>query len=485
MSEKWPTMAAPSGGRVRALSGGGDGGDPRTGIPGRPGPPGTSGRRGLRASRAIPGWPIIGGHGRSASPFAVGRAGSGGGGGVARCRRLVGGCRSSWWCRLAGWLGGRGDGGEPRRRWSLVGTAMLLVPGARATQCQRPGCPRCMGRPAWSCWSVAVPGVPELLSGVVVVGRGVGGVGGRCRRPPWSTASNHRGWSSPPPVRGAGTPQRDPANSRIPGGGAAHRGCTCRGVLASLLQLDPIQRGGPVRVAGRWLGVRWQSVRACGMRPRVGAAGQRGEGHRRRGVVGAIGAGLCVLVGVTHDDDEADGDEAGRQALAPAGARRRRRRDEPLGRRRRPASCSSSASSRSTATRRGGRRPSWIAAARPEHAEPLVDAVVAELRALGATVATGRFRTEMRVALVNDGPVTARARAVTPRRRRRRSRRGSPAPSTVAASRPARRAAQHDEHGAGRRRAHVPGAAGAQRDAWRDDRVLADRRAVDARRRRG
>jgi D-tyrosyl-tRNA(Tyr) deacylase len=53
-----------------------------------------------------------------------------------------------------------------------------------------------------------------------------------------------------------------------------------------------------------------------------------------------------------------------------------------------------------------GRRPSWIAAARPEHAEPLVDAVVHELRALGATVETGRFRTDMQVELVNDGPVT-------------------------------------------------------------------------------
>jgi D-aminoacyl-tRNA deacylase len=53
-----------------------------------------------------------------------------------------------------------------------------------------------------------------------------------------------------------------------------------------------------------------------------------------------------------------------------------------------------------------GRRPSWIDAARPEHAEPLVDAVVARLRSLGATVATGRFRTDMRVELVNDGPVT-------------------------------------------------------------------------------
>jgi D-tyrosyl-tRNA(Tyr) deacylase len=53
-----------------------------------------------------------------------------------------------------------------------------------------------------------------------------------------------------------------------------------------------------------------------------------------------------------------------------------------------------------------GRRPSWIAAARPEHAEPLVDVVVGHLRDLGATVATGRFRAEMKVALVNDGPVT-------------------------------------------------------------------------------
>ena len=55
---------------------------------------------------------------------------------------------------------------------------------------------------------------------------------------------------------------------------------------------------------------------------------------------------------------------------------------------------------------RRGRRPSWTEAARPEHAEPLVDHVVAELRALGAVVETGRFRTEMLVDLVNDGPVT-------------------------------------------------------------------------------
>jgi len=54
----------------------------------------------------------------------------------------------------------------------------------------------------------------------------------------------------------------------------------------------------------------------------------------------------------------------------------------------------------------GGRRPSWVDAARPEQAEPLVERVVDELRRLGATVATGRFRTHMAVSLVNDGPVT-------------------------------------------------------------------------------
>lgn len=55
---------------------------------------------------------------------------------------------------------------------------------------------------------------------------------------------------------------------------------------------------------------------------------------------------------------------------------------------------------------RKGRRPSWTAAARPEQAEPLVDAVVTELRARGARVATGRFGAMMSVASVNDGPFT-------------------------------------------------------------------------------
>ncbi len=55
---------------------------------------------------------------------------------------------------------------------------------------------------------------------------------------------------------------------------------------------------------------------------------------------------------------------------------------------------------------RKGRRPSWSAAAPGAVSEPLVDAFADALRALGATVATGRFGAHMRVDLVNDGPVT-------------------------------------------------------------------------------
>lgn len=55
---------------------------------------------------------------------------------------------------------------------------------------------------------------------------------------------------------------------------------------------------------------------------------------------------------------------------------------------------------------RKGRRPSWSAAAPGSVAEPLVDAVVAALRARGARVETGTFGAMMQVALINDGPIT-------------------------------------------------------------------------------
>jgi D-tyrosyl-tRNA(Tyr) deacylase len=53
-----------------------------------------------------------------------------------------------------------------------------------------------------------------------------------------------------------------------------------------------------------------------------------------------------------------------------------------------------------------GRRPSFDHAARPEEAEPLIEALIADLRSRGFQVETGRFRADMQVSLINDGPVT-------------------------------------------------------------------------------
>lgn len=55
---------------------------------------------------------------------------------------------------------------------------------------------------------------------------------------------------------------------------------------------------------------------------------------------------------------------------------------------------------------RKGRRPSFVAAAAPEEAEARYEEVAAAIRSAGVTTATGRFRTQMDVSLVNDGPVT-------------------------------------------------------------------------------
>lgn len=121
--------------------------------------------------------------------------------------------------------------------------------------------------------------------------------------------------------------------------------------------------------------------------------------------VGEIGPGLCVLVGATHDDTV---ERAHR--LADKIWHLRVFDDDDGVMNRSVADTSRSVLVVSQFTLYGdtakGRRPSWIAAARPEQAEPLVVAVVDRLRALGATVATGRFRTEMLVSIVNDGPVT-------------------------------------------------------------------------------
>jgi len=122
--------------------------------------------------------------------------------------------------------------------------------------------------------------------------------------------------------------------------------------------------------------------------------------------VGAIGPGLVALVGVTHADTEATADQlAGKlwhlRILDDAdGVMNRSLADAAH-----PQILVVSQFTLYGDTRKG-RRPSWIDAARPEHAEPLVDRVAAALAQLGAEVATGRFRTHMEVTLTNDGPVT-------------------------------------------------------------------------------
>ena len=127
-------------------------------------------------------------------------------------------------------------------------------------------------------------------------------------------------------------------------------------------------------------------------------------------VVGEIGPGLCVLVGVTHDVTPHDAERMGdkiwflRVLDDAEGVMNRSLADVARDDGRAEALIVSQFTLYGNTDK--GRRPSWIDAARPEHAEPLVDAVVARLRALGGTVATGRFRTEMHVELISDGPVT-------------------------------------------------------------------------------
>jgi D-tyrosyl-tRNA(Tyr) deacylase len=122
-------------------------------------------------------------------------------------------------------------------------------------------------------------------------------------------------------------------------------------------------------------------------------------------IIGQIGKGLLVLVGVEASDTERDlsyiadkvphlrifEDEAGkmnRSLLDAGGALLLVSQFTLLG------------------DARGGRRPSFITAARPETAVPMYEALAEKWRAQGITVETGAFGADMAVSLVNDGPVT-------------------------------------------------------------------------------
>jgi D-tyrosyl-tRNA(Tyr) deacylase len=140
-------------------------------------------------------------------------------------------------------------------------------------------------------------------------------------------------------------------------------------------------------------------VRALVQRVREARVTVEGE------VIGEIARGLCVLVGVTHTDDSQTAAKLARKVANlrvfddDAGVMNRSLLDVS-----REALVVSQFTLYGDTTR--GRRPAWSAAAPPDVAEPLVETFTGELRALGVTVATGRFRADMQVALVNDGPVT-------------------------------------------------------------------------------
>lgn len=120
-------------------------------------------------------------------------------------------------------------------------------------------------------------------------------------------------------------------------------------------------------------------------------------------MVGEIGPGLLALVGVTRTDGVDTARELARKIhelrVFPGDDGERSASDLGL-----PVLVVSQFTLYGD-TRRG-RRPSWTAAAPGPDAEPLVAAVVAELRARGAVIATGVFGASMQVASVNDGPFT-------------------------------------------------------------------------------
>ena len=122
-------------------------------------------------------------------------------------------------------------------------------------------------------------------------------------------------------------------------------------------------------------------------------------------VIGEIGQGLLLFVGVEHDDVEQDA------VFLAAKVANLRIFEDDAGK----MNCSALelglamlVVSQFTlyADLRKGRRPSFIKAALPGVARPLVERVASELRSLGVTVESGEFGANMQISLINDGPVT-------------------------------------------------------------------------------
>ncbi len=122
-------------------------------------------------------------------------------------------------------------------------------------------------------------------------------------------------------------------------------------------------------------------------------------------ITGAIAGGLLVLIGATHDDGE---NEARWLAVKVAGLRVFADGDGKMNLDVREAGGGCLVVPQFTlyGDARRGRRPEFTAAARPDHAEPLVECFCEELRSAGVQVERGVFRAHMQVELLNDGPVT-------------------------------------------------------------------------------
>jgi len=122
-------------------------------------------------------------------------------------------------------------------------------------------------------------------------------------------------------------------------------------------------------------------------------------------VAGAIGRGFCLLVGFTHEDTPAEVDWmaekiAGLRLFSDAAGKMNLALGETGG----AVLVVSQFTLYGEATK--GRRPSFIDAARPEHAVPLYESFLAALRRRGIEVAAGEFGADMLVEIHNDGPVT-------------------------------------------------------------------------------